>query len=627
MAKKAAEIIIAKTKLQDAMDRMNKLYGVGTVMKLDDNSPHRKYEVISSGSIGIDHIVLGTGGFAKGKLYELMGWEGCLAEDTYIKFITVKPNGVVQDCKGSTIKHLYDRFHNRNNITEESEFNVVSINEEDRVFRNPILNVVKSGTKECFEVVTSLGFKIKTTKDHKFYTGDNYVALENLVKGDHVFVHNNTPYSKKTLSKRVKYESTTVKWYYKGKAKCTNGCYYYRVKKVNLLYEAYQNNISYEEYKQLLNVDQYLPDDFWTIPEGYDLHHIDENTRNNEISNLQLLSSSSHDRLHAISRHNNLRFIVCPDDIISITSVGMMETYDISCEFPYNNFIAEGIVVHNSGKSTVCGHAIAECQKAGKVAACIDGEGALDPPYFESLGIDLSKLILCQPNSGDEGFNVAIELIKTGEIDLLIIDSDSSLIPKSIMDAPVGESTIGKKARLNSDSYPKLKNALVKYNVCVIVTSQYREKIGLMYGNPTTTQGGHALKFYTDCRIEISKSVAKEGDVAYGNTTKMKATKNKMSPPYRVAQFDVVWGKGIDKFSEVIDLAIEYNIVTKAGSWFSYGEIKIGQGKDTVITLLNDNPELFDEIRQLLINKLTHTEDLPTDETSEEEIVMTMTNI
>jgi len=281
----------------------------------------------------------------------------------------------------------------------------------------------------------------------------------------------------------------------------------------------------------------------------------------------------------------------------------------------------------SSGKTTICGHAAAEFQKANENVLYVDGEGGLDKPYFKNIGVDTAKLLINQPDNGDEGFDVIIELIKTGEIGLVIIDSDSSMIPKSVKQSPVGESSIGKKARLNSDAYPKLKTALLEYNVCVIVTSQYREKIGMMFGNPATTQGGHALKYYCDCRIEVSKSLAKEGDVSYGNITKTKATKNRMAPPYRVAQFDVVWGKGIDKFAEVIDLAIEYNIVTRAGSWYNYGETKIGQGKDSVITILNDNPELYDEIRQLLIDKLTHTEDLPTDETSEEESVMAMSNV
>jgi len=600
---KAKEVEVHVDKLQQALEHLNKAYGIGTVLTLDGKIKG-KYDVISSGSLGIDYITLGIGGWAKGKLYELIGWEGCLAEDTYIKFITVKPNGVVQDCKGSTIKHLYDRFHNRNHITEESEFNVTSINEEDRVFRNPILDVVKSGVKECFELITKDGFRIKTTKDHKFYTGTNYVSLSDLSKGDTVFIHNNTPYIKEKISHRNKYAETTMKFYYRGKPRMINGYPYFRETVHRLTFEATQNNMSYYNYKKMLNTVEYLPIDFWTIPEGYDVHHIDENTLNNNPSNLELLSNSVHDRLHALANHNNLRFMVTPDIIESITSVGEMETYDIKCEFPYNNFIAQGIVVHNSGKSTVCGHAIAECQKAGGVAMCIDGEHAIDKNYFTALGVDTSKLLISQPSSGEEGFQVAKEMIMSGKLDLLVIDSDSSLIPKSVLEGDMGDSSIGKKARLNNGAYPSLKSLLVQNKTCVIVVSQFREKIGVMFGNPATTQGGHALKFYSDCRLEISKSMAKDGDVNYGNVTKIKAIKNKMCPPYRVSQFDVVWGVGIDKVKEIVDLGVEFNIIQKAGSWFSYGETKIGQGIKGVADLLNDNPELTEEIRTKIIEKI-----------------------
>ena len=278
----------------------------------------------------------------------------------------------------------------------------------------------------------------------------------------------------------------------------------------------------------------------------------------------------------------------------------------------------------SSGKTTVCGHAVAECQKTGGIVLYIDGEHAVDKPYFQALGVDTTKLLFSQPECGEDAFQIVESMIKTGKIDLIIIDSDSSLIPKSvIVDGTIGDSSIGKKARLNSSAYPRLKNLLVQYKTCIIITSQYREKIGVMWGPSTVTQGGHALKYYADCVIEITKSMAKEGDVAYGNTTKVKATKNKMCPPYRVAQFDVVWGKGIDKFAEVIDLAIEYEIINKSGSWFNYGETKLGQGKNNVISILNDNPELFEEIRQLLIDKLKHTEDIPIDSDNEDIIEAT----
>tara|TARA_R110000868_G_scaffold30607_4_gene113047 strand:- start:595 stop:1719 length:1125 start_codon:yes stop_codon:yes gene_type:complete len=259
-----------------------------------------------------------------------------------------------------------------------------------------------------------------------------------------------------------------------------------------------------------------------------------------------------------------------------------------------------------SGKSTICGHAVAECQKKGGVVLYIDGEHAVDKKYFEAIGVDTSKMLIAQPACGEEGFNIAMEMITAGGVDLIIIDSDSSLIPKKVLDGEVGDSAIGKKALLNSNAYPKLKTALSAHNVCVIVISQYREKIGVMFGNPTTTQGGHALKFYTDCRIEVSKSLAKDGDQAYGNITKVKAIKNKMSPPYRLSQFEIVYGKGIDKLTEMMELINEFEIGKKWGKTMTIGETKYEL--DEFRAMLTDNEEFYNSIKAQIIDKINQVE-------------------
>ena len=262
-----------------------------------------------------------------------------------------------------------------------------------------------------------------------------------------------------------------------------------------------------------------------------------------------------------------------------------------------------------SGKSTICGHVVAECQKKGGTVLYIDGEHAVDKKYFEALGVDTEKMLIAQPSCGEEGFNIAMEMINTGTIDLIIIDSDSSLIPKKVLDGEVGDSSIGKKALLNSNAYPKLKTALSEHNVCVIVISQYREKIGVMFGNPTTTQGGHALKYYTDCRIEVSKSLAKEGDVTYGNTTKVKCVKNKMSPPYKLAQFEIVYGVGIDKLKEIMELASDFEIIKKWGKTITFNETKYDVSDFS--SMLTDNEEFYNTIKGQIIDKIKQTEIKP----------------
>lgn len=262
-----------------------------------------------------------------------------------------------------------------------------------------------------------------------------------------------------------------------------------------------------------------------------------------------------------------------------------------------------------SGKSTICGHAVAECQKKGGKVVYIDGEHAVDTKYFKAIGVNVDEMFIAQPSCGEEGFNIAMEMINTGEVDLVIIDSDSSLIPKKVLDGEVGDSSIGKKALLNSNAYPKLKSALSEHNVCVIVISQYREKIGVMFGNPTTTQGGHALKFYSDVRLEVTKSAAKDGDVQYGNITKVKAIKNKMSPPYRLTHFEIVYGVGIDKLTEVMELLNDFELGRKYGKTFTYGETKYDL--DEFKKMLIDNEEFYNEVRQSIINKINHTEIKP----------------
>ena len=259
-----------------------------------------------------------------------------------------------------------------------------------------------------------------------------------------------------------------------------------------------------------------------------------------------------------------------------------------------------------SGKSTICGHAVAECQKKGGTVLYIDGEHAVDKKYFEAIGVDTTKMLIAQPSCGEEGFQIAMDMINTGDVSLVIIDSDSSLIPKKVLDGDVGDSSIGRKALLNSNAYPKLKSALSEHNVCVIVVSQYREKIGMMFGNPTTTQGGHALKFYSDVRIEVSKSLGKNGDVNYGNITKVKCTKNKMSSPYRVHSFDIIYGQGIDKVGEIMELINDFSLGRKYGQTMTFNDVK--HNLEDFKKMIIDNQEFYNEIRASILNKINNTE-------------------
>ena len=252
----------------------------------------------------------------------------------------------------------------------------------------------------------------------------------------------------------------------------------------------------------------------------------------------------------------------------------------------------------SSGKTTLSLHAIAECQKGGGIAAFIDAEHAFDRFYAEKLGVDLAELVISQPDNGEQALEIADNLIRSGAVDALVIDSVAALTPKSEIEGEMGDSKMGLHARLMSQAMRKLTASISKTKCTVFFLNQLREKIGVMFGNPETTTGGNALKFYASVRLDIRRSTQikdTEGAVL-GNKTRVKVVKNKVAPPFKTAEFDIMYGEGISKTGEIIDLGVEHEIIEKSGSWFSYGGTKLGQGRDSVKLLLKDNPELMEEL-------------------------------
>jgi recombination protein RecA len=251
----------------------------------------------------------------------------------------------------------------------------------------------------------------------------------------------------------------------------------------------------------------------------------------------------------------------------------------------------------SSGKTTLTLHAIAECQRKGGIAAFIDAEHAFDRTYAESLGVNTDDLIVSQPDNGEQALEIADNLVRSGAIDILIVDSVAALTPKAEIEGEMGDARVGLHARLMSQALRKLTGTISKTNCCVIFINQLREKIGVMFGNPETTTGGNALKFYSSVRLDIRRSTQiKDGDRVMGNRTRVKVVKNKVAPPFRLAEFDIMYGQGISKAGELIDLGVLHEILTKSGSWFSYGDTRLGQGRDTVKQLFIDNPELAEEV-------------------------------
>jgi len=295
--------------------------------------------------------------------------------------------------------------------------------------------------------------------------------------------------------------------------------------------------------------------------------------------------------------------VVEPMDSISTGSLGLDIALGIG-GLPRGR-VVEIYGPESSGKTTLAIHAIANVQKAGGIAAIIDAEHAFDRFYAEKLGVDTKSLLISQPDNGEQALEIADNLIRSGAVDLVVIDSVAALTPKAEIEGEMGDSRMGLQARLMSQALRKLTGTINKTGCCCIFINQLREKIGVMFGNPETTTGGNALKFYASVRLDIRRiSQIKDGDVVSGNRTRVKVIKNKLAPPFRMAEFDIVFGEGISKIGEIIDIGVDKGIIKKSGSWFSYDETKLGQGRDSVKAIFTENPDLAQEIENKIIEVL-----------------------
>ena len=292
-------------------------------------------------------------------------------------------------------------------------------------------------------------------------------------------------------------------------------------------------------------------------------------------------------------------------DVIPTGSIGLDAALGVG-GYPKGRII-EIYGPESSGKTTLAIHAIAEAQKQGGIAAFIDAEHAFDRFYAEKLGVDIGNLYISQPDNGEQALEIAEQLIRSSAIDIIVIDSVAALTPKKEIEGDMGESAVGLHARLMSQALRKLTSTIAKTNTTCIFINQLREKIGVMFGNPETTTGGNALKFYASVRIDIRKSGSpiKDGDTAIGNQVKVKIVKNKVAPPFRKAEFEILFGEGISKIGEIVDLGVEYDIIKKSGSWFSYEGNKLGQGRDATKQLLADNPELCEELEAKIMQAIS----------------------
>jgi recombination protein RecA len=296
--------------------------------------------------------------------------------------------------------------------------------------------------------------------------------------------------------------------------------------------------------------------------------------------------------------------VIEPTEVISTGSLGLDIALGVG-GLPKGRVI-EIYGPESSGKTTLAIHAIAEAQRKGGIAAFIDAEHAFDRFYAKKLGVDVENLLISQPDNGEQALEIADNLIRSGAIDILVVDSVAALVPKAEIEGEMGDSKMGLHARLMSQALRKLTGTIAKTGCCCIFINQLRDKIGVMFGNPETTTGGNALKFYASVRLDVRRiSQIKDTDEVSGNRVKVKIVKNKVAPPFRIAEFDIMFGEGISKAGEIIDLGVEHNIIKKSGSWFSYGETRLGQGRDAVKQLILDNPELMDELEAKIKEEVT----------------------
>ena len=296
-------------------------------------------------------------------------------------------------------------------------------------------------------------------------------------------------------------------------------------------------------------------------------------------------------------------------DSISTGSLGIDIALGIG-GFPRGR-IVEIYGPESSGKTTIATHAIAEAQKKGGICAFIDAEHAFDASYAKKLGVDIDNLLISQPDNGEQALEIADRLISSGAVDLVVVDSVAALVPKAELEGEMGDSKMGLQARLMSQALRKLTATINRTGCCIIFINQLRDKIGVMFGSPETTTGGNALKFYASVRLDIRRiSQIKDGDVAIGNRARVKVVKNKVSPPFRQAEFDIIFGEGISKTGELVDLGAEHGIIQKSGSWYSYETNKLGQGRDAVKQLLLDNPEMAMEIEKKIVDKINAEKEL-----------------
>jgi len=619
----------------EAMDKVLKTSDWRVNLNKDSISealPH-----IPFGSIVLDYLIGGNPnkfgvrmcpGLPRGRITQVYGHESCLAGDTHIAYQVRTPDGKIQNHKGGTIQNLWHRFHGQpqngkgfyqRKATQGSEFYAPSINEDGRVFQNLIVDVVATGEKEVFLVKTASGLSIEATADHKFFTGDQYLPLSALSIGSTVYIHNGTRYEVAEYAKTPQRKYLYVRHHPVAGVKSVEGGYTYRrLARSRAVIEAQMNGLALDAYVDRLNAGNL--DGLAFLTREQHVHHLDENVANDELTNLVVVDPSEHGRQHAVERHNNLRFAAVADTIVSIEVVGAKPTFDVKMLAPFNNYVANGFVVHNCGKTTLALTLAASVARHGGTVVFIDYENAISVGYAAALGVpvdDPSRFLLAQPDTLEDGFKIIYAMASAG-VDLIVIDSIGAAIPESVAETSLDE--MGKQQRVGllaqkwSQFLPVMRDRIKKSNTACFAIAQIRDAINTMgHGDSTTVQGGRAWKFYPDLRMKLAR-IQQETSKTYNAIThqvedqrasgkiKVLIEKCKVSDAQgKEGIFYIRYGAGIDDLRSLLEIGIAHGVIKKGGAgWYTWArpdgsELKV-QGLDKLANEVT-KANLVDELQ------------------------------
>jgi len=621
MAKKSADKIDLSKNIELARIEIEKKYGLGAILRMDEKP--RDVPIIPTPSLYVNRC-LGIGGFPVGRICEIYGVEQCLDSETFIPYAIKDMNGKNQNSKGGSIKRLFHRFHQipysgqgsyQRKQTLNSEFFLSSINESGHIIRNKIVNVFDRGENECYEVTTEGGYKIVCTSKHRFLTENDYLELCELKPGQILYVHNGTPFTKndEEKAKRRKRKEYLVKYHPNPDAgiKIIDGKYrFVRVKRARAVLEASLNNLNLDDYINRLNSGQI--EGLRYISNDQHIHHINEDTLDDSVGNLMILSYSEHRRTHSLKEHNNLRFIAIKDTIKSIIPIGLRQTFDIEMEAPYNNYIASNFVVHNSGKTTLATSVLVNAQKKfpDRDVAIIDAEHTYDMTYAENMGLDLTRVWIAQPGTAEEALEIMDRLIQSGGFSCVMLDSTGALVTAAELEGSYDDTQVGTRARLLAKSVRRISGLAVEMKTTVIFISQMRANIQFMSKKLLTTTSGHQLAHAATIRIGmvITEKLKKTADNSYfGNKVKVSIDKNKLAPPHRTCEIFIYYGMGIVKEAELIELGAEFGFIEKTGHWHTINGNKFA-GTAPVIKYLVENKEYASDLENKILEKMKESE-------------------